>query len=75
MFHDKGSMKEIEIANGVLTLVCTFNLLELSTQERELVFTLVDMINKFEKDRSEKSLAIMTDMHRHYLPSERKTRP
>ena len=56
MFHDKGSMKEIEIANGVLTLVCTFNLLELSTQERELVFTLVDMINKFEKDRTKKPM-------------------
>ena len=29
----------------------TFNPLELNTLERELVFALVDRINKFEKDR------------------------
>ena len=54
MFHEKGSMKEIEIAHGMLTLVCTFNPLELNIQERELVFTLVDLINKFETDRNQK---------------------
>ena len=55
MFYDKGSMKEIEIANGLLTLMCTFNLLELNIKERELVFTLVDLVNKFETDRTKKS--------------------
>ena len=56
MFNDKGYMKDIEIAGGTLSLMGTFNPLELNTVERELVFALVDMINKFEKDRPEKSL-------------------
>ena len=54
MFHEKGSTKEIEIADGALTLMCTCNPLELNTVERELVFALVDMMNKFEKDRPKK---------------------
>ena len=55
MFHEKGSMKEIEIADGMLTIISTFNPLELNAQERELVFTLVDLINKYETDRTQKS--------------------
>ena len=55
MFHNKGYMKEIEIADGMLTIVCTCNPLEINGNERELMFTLVDMINKFEKDRTENS--------------------
>ena len=51
MFHKKGYMKEIEIAGGTLTIISTFNPLELNTVERELVFALVDMVNKFKKDR------------------------
>ena len=54
MFHVKGYMKEIEIAGGTLTLLGTFNPLELNTLERELVFALVDRINKFETDRTDK---------------------
>ena len=55
MFHQKGSMKEVEIAGGTLTLMATFNALELNSQERVLVFALVDLINKFETDRTKKS--------------------
>ena len=54
MFHTKGHMKEIEIADGLLTIVSTFNPMELNMQERELVFSLVDMLTKFEKDRTGK---------------------
>ena len=55
MFHEKGSTKEIEIADGALTLMCTCNPLELNIQERELVFALVDLIDIFKADRTEQS--------------------
>ena len=53
MFHAKGHMKEIEIAGGTLALVITGNTLELSPEERGLVFSLVDRIADFEKQRGE----------------------
>ena len=49
MFYTKGHMKEIDIAGGTLTLVLTGNMLELSQEERGLVFSLVDRISDFEK--------------------------
>ena len=51
MFNTKGHMKEIEIAGGTLALVITGNPLELSPEERGLVFSLVDRIADFEKQR------------------------
>ena len=51
MFYQKGHTKEIAIADGTLTLVGTFNPLELDTEERQLVFTLVDAIAAFHKIR------------------------
>ena len=49
MFNSqKGHMKEIEIAGGTLALVITGNPLELSQEERALVFSLVDRIADFE---------------------------
>ena len=46
MFN-RGYMKEIQIADGTLTIEGTFNVLKLDTKERELVFALVDMIDAF----------------------------
>ena len=53
MFKTKGSMKEIEIAGGTLTLVLTGNPLELSPEERGLVFSLVDRVADFENHKGE----------------------
>ena len=52
----KGHMKEIKIAGGTLALVITGNPLELSQEERALVFSLVDRIADFENQggRSDK---------------------
>ena len=55
MFNEKGNMKEIAISDGLLTLMCTCNPLELNIQERDLVFALVDLIDKFKADRTEQS--------------------
>ena len=53
MFHTKGHMKEIKIAGGTLALVMTGNPLELSQEERGLVFSLVDRIADFENHKGE----------------------
>ena len=58
MFHQKGHMKELEIAGGTLTIVLLCNPLELNPQEREFVFSIVDKIAEFEniaKDRARKT--------------------
>ena len=47
----KGYVKEIEIAGGVLTIVSSFNSMELVDEERRLVFAIVDLIKAFETSR------------------------
>ena len=47
----KGHVKEIEIAGGVLTIACTFNPMDLVDKERRLVFEIVDLIRVFETNR------------------------
>ena len=47
--HQKGYMKEIPLAGGVLSLVGTFNPLELVGDERTLVFAVVDLLIAFER--------------------------
>ena len=42
--HQKGYMKEIPLAGGVLSLVGTFNPLDLDGNERTLVFAVVDLL-------------------------------
>ena len=47
----KGHIKEIEIAGGALTIVSSFNPMELVDEERRLVFAIVDLVRVFETDR------------------------
>ena len=47
--HQKGYMKEIPLAGGVLSVVGTFNPLELDGDERTLVFAIVDLVRAFER--------------------------
>ena len=47
--HQKGYMKEIPLAGGVLSLTGTFNPLELDGEERTLVFAVVDLLLAFER--------------------------
>ena len=47
----KGHLKEIEIAGGMLTIMSTFNPMELSGEERRLVFAIVDLVKAFETSR------------------------
>ena len=42
--HQKGYMKEIPLGGGVLSLVGTFNPLDLDGEERTLVFAVVDLL-------------------------------
>ena len=51
MFSQKGYTKEIQFADGILAVVGTFNPLELDTEERKLVFSLVDALTAFQKSR------------------------
>ena len=44
----KGHMKELQIADGTLTLSATFNPMELDHKERELFFSMVDIMREFE---------------------------
>ena len=47
--HQKGYMKELPLAGGVLTLMGTFNPLDLVGEERTLVFAVVDLLLAFER--------------------------
>ena len=47
----KGFAKDINIAGGRLTLVSTFNPLDLVGEERRLVFEIVDLVKAFETNR------------------------
>ena len=47
--YQKGYMKEIPLAGGVLSLTGTFNPLELVGEERTLVFVVVDLLIAFER--------------------------
>ena len=47
--YQKGHMKEIPLAGGVLSLAGTFNPLELVGVERTLVFAIVDLVREFER--------------------------
>ena len=47
--YQKGYMKEIPLAGGVLSLTGTFNPLDLDGDERTLVFALVDLVRAFER--------------------------
>ena len=47
--YQKGYMKEISLAGGVLSLTGTFNPLDLAGDERTLVFALVDLLLAFER--------------------------
>ena len=47
--YQKGYMKEIPLAGGVLSLMGTFNPLDLDGDERTLVFALVDLLLAFER--------------------------
>ena len=49
--HQKGYMKEIPLAGGVLIVTGTFNPLELDGDERTLVFAVVDLLLAFERDQ------------------------
>ena len=44
----KGHMKEIEIAGGTLTIMSSFNPMNLVGEERRLLFAIVDLIKVFE---------------------------
>ena len=45
----KGDLKEIPLAGGMLSVVGTFNPLELVGEERTLVFAVVDLLREFER--------------------------
>ena len=47
----KGHVKEIFVAGGTLTIVSSFNPMDLVDEERRLVFEIVDLIRVFETDR------------------------
>ena len=47
--HQKGYMKELPLAGGVLSLMGTFNPLDLVGDERTLVFAIVDLVRAFER--------------------------
>ena len=47
--YQKGYMKEIPLAGGVLSLMGTFNPLDLDGDERTLVFAIVDLLRAFER--------------------------
>ena len=47
--HQKGYMKELPLAGGVLSVMGTFNPLELVGEERTLVFAVVDLLLAFER--------------------------
>ena len=47
--YQKGHMKEIPLAGGVLSVTGTFNPLELVGDERALVFAIVDLLREFER--------------------------
>ena len=47
--HQKGYMKELPLAGGVLIVTGTFNPLELDGDERTLVFAIVDLLRAFER--------------------------
>ena len=47
----KGHMKDIEIAGGLLTIMSTFNPMDLVDEERRLVFEIVDLVRVFETER------------------------
>ena len=47
--YQKGYMKEIPLADGVLSLTGTFNPMELVGDERTLVFAIVDLLLAFER--------------------------
>ena len=47
----KGHMKDIKIAGGLLTIVSSFNPMELVDEERRLVFEIVDLVKAFETNR------------------------
>ena len=47
--HQKGYMKELPLAGGVLIVTGTFNPLELDGDERTLVFAVVDLVLAFER--------------------------
>ena len=45
--HQKGYMKDIPLAGGVLSVTGTFNPLDLDGDERTLVFAIVDLLREF----------------------------
>ena len=47
--YQKGYMKELPLAGGVLIVTGTFNPLELDGDERTLVFAIVDLVRAFER--------------------------
>ena len=47
--HQKGYMKETPLAGGVLSVMGTFNPLDLDGEERTLVFAVVDLLLAFER--------------------------
>ena len=59
--HQKGHMKEIPLAGGVLSLVGTFNPLELVGEERTLVFAVVDLLRTFERKQEQNTQPASTE--------------
>ena len=49
--YQKGYMKELPLAGGVLIVTGTFTPLELDGDERTLVFAVVDLVRAFERDQ------------------------
>ena len=59
--YQKGHMKEIPLAGGVLSLVGTFNPLELVGEERTLVFAVVDLLIAFERAQPQNTKPASTE--------------
>ena len=59
--HQKGYMKDIPLAGGVLSLVGTFNPLDLVGEERTLVFAVVDLLLAFERAQQQNTKPASTE--------------
>ena len=64
MFHQRGHLKETSIADGTVSIMLTCNPLELSLDERELVYSLVDRLVDFEKNHADRALQIEREVGR-----------
>ena len=55
MWHSqKGYLKDVPISGGFLTIIATFDPLNMSREERKLVYHLVDYVEAFTRRKKEK---------------------